>query len=1233
MTVFHEQNLRTNNCILVLTAILFMFCKNPAVAQNNAIKFNGSNDYISFGNDSNLNLKQFTVECWFKRTGLGLTTSTGNLGVIAYPLVTKGLAESDDNNRDLNYFLGIDSVTNVLTADIEEGELQTAPGLNHPTFGNTHISWNVWYHAAITFDANQMSVYLNGQLEMSIGWGVETQSQSIQQAGVASGITSYGLAKGFFQGQIDEVRIWNYTRTIDEIQANINNSFSSPQPGLVGNWTFNETAGDSVYDASGNQITGALFGTGFLRVSGAPLNMDVNVIPDYPSTLAPLNNDTCVAVNNAQLRVHANDTGGDTLVVKYYGRPAHNSPPPFTLVPMPDTQHYVSNMFNGNNEHLKSQTNWIATNRASKNITFVTELGDCVQNGSNINNEIEWMRADTAFSMLEDPVSTGLQEGIPYSVSVGNHDQSGNGNPNGSTIMFNQYFGAARFSGRSYYGGYYGNNFDNHYTLFTASGMDFIEVSLEFDTLANPLVVSWADSIVQLYSNRRAIVTSHNFLENDGTFGNQGQVVYNALKHNPNFFMMLCGHHHGENYRTEVYNGNTVYAILSDYQSRPYGGYAWMKLLEFVPAINKIFVKTYSPFLDKYETDWDSEYTLDYSMTPAFQFLGSTTVTSGIEASFVWSGLEMDSTYEWYAEVSDGKYKRVTELNRFKTNNNEQVYIGNDITQCGGQVSIGTADTNYTYLWSTNSTNSFITVNQTGNYTITATSIAGNCSVKDTVLVTINPIPESYLGPDTVACDHLNLGATIGVNYVYTWQNASNNPDFIAINSGTFSLYIQDSITGCFSSDTIDVIINPLPVVNLGSDITQCGGSVDIGVNTPGNTYLWSTGSTNAIITTSITGQYILTAISTIGGCINADTIIVTINPIPPLNLGVDTAQCGQYILSGTPGSNYLYTWNDGSNQQTLTTTASGTYSLILEDGLTGCNTSDTVNITIYPIPEINLGSNIVQCGGEVIIGNADPLNTYQWSTGSTNSLITVNQSGNYSVTATSNLGACIKSDSINVTINSLPVIDLVSDTSGCGSVNLNVDLGGFYQYNWQNGNNFPLQVVEQSGQYIVMVENILTGCVNSDTTDVEIYPLPIINLGNDTSCVQCDFNLSVQDGYPIYQWSNGSTNHSIHVSAPGIYVVFVTDINGCVARDTILVGTSSIIYPNPVTDYLVVNLPYSPTTATLKIVDDRGRLINFKFVKNETNYIIDCSKFAKGVYVLEVLNGENKQKFKILKQ
>src|SRR5206468_8301455 len=96
-----------------------------------ALDFDGSNDFVTFGQASGLGTATFTIETWFKGEGTGVSTSTGTGGVDAIPLVTKGRAQSEGSNVDMNYFLGIrpsppagcttNCGSNVLVADFEEG--------------------------------------------------------------------------------------------------------------------------------------------------------------------------------------------------------------------------------------------------------------------------------------------------------------------------------------------------------------------------------------------------------------------------------------------------------------------------------------------------------------------------------------------------------------------------------------------------------------------------------------------------------------------------------------------------------------------------------------------------------------------------------------------------------------------------------------------------------------------------------------------------------------------------------------------------------------------------------------------------------------------------------------------------------------------------------------------------------------------------------------------------------
>ena len=141
------------------------------------------------------------------------------------------------------------------------------------------------------------------------------------------------------------------------------------------------------------------------------------------------------------------------------------------------------------------------------------------------------------------------------------------------------------------------------------------------------LVFLWAGDVLTAYSDRRAIVVSHSILNypaGDPTntpFTTWGSTIYEALKVYPNLFLMLCGHNHAEGMRTDVYNGNTVYTLLADYQDLPNGGNGYLRILRFSPDNDTIMVQTYSPTLDSYGSSTimgtnttSAEFVLSYDM-------------------------------------------------------------------------------------------------------------------------------------------------------------------------------------------------------------------------------------------------------------------------------------------------------------------------------------------------------------------------------------------------------------------------------------------------------------------------------------------------------------------------------------------------------------------------------------------------------------------------------------------
>ena len=267
---------------------------------------------------------------------------------------------------------------------------------------------------------------------------------------------------------------------------------------------------------------------------------------------------------------------------------------------LPDTQFY-SKVYAW---IFENQTEWIVQKENEYNIVFVTHLGDIVDT---YNDNNQWRNADNAMRILDNKV--------PYTVLPGNHDMFGNS----SAPIYESYFPASRYENYSYWGGSYDPSSANssspnmnNYQLFSWGGMDFITLSLQYEPPAD--VLSWADNVLNNYSNRRAIISTHSYLNPDGSLTDTGgSEIYNkVVVPENNVFLVLCGHMTESCTRIDNLGGRVVYQLLSDYQDLPNGGNGYLRIMEFVPSESTIYVKTYSPYLDNYMTDPTNQFELSY---------------------------------------------------------------------------------------------------------------------------------------------------------------------------------------------------------------------------------------------------------------------------------------------------------------------------------------------------------------------------------------------------------------------------------------------------------------------------------------------------------------------------------------------------------------------------------------------------------------------------------------------
>lgn len=486
-------------------------------------------------------------------------------------------------------------------------------------------------------------------------------------------------------------------------------------------------------------------------------------------------------------------------------------------------------------------------------------------------------------------------------------------------------------------------------------------------------------------------------------------------------------------------------------------------------------------------------------------------------------------------------------------------------------------------------------------YTAQATYTAcdGTVIVKtDDVLVTPNPgMPTLAIVSTTdVSCSSQG-SATVqgsggsGSGYQYsidngaTWQASGT---FSNLAAGTYNILTQDG-AGCQGG--MAVTINPpagLQPVNAGPDQTVCQGFAVTLTATGSQTYSWNNGVTQGtpFVPTS-TQSYIVTGTDN-NGCIDKDTVLVTVNPLPNVQAGADQNICqGTTVtLSGTGAA--TYTWDNGvTNGVAFTPSATTTYTVTGTDAA-GCQATAQVTVNVSPAPNLQSGSDQTVCAGDAIILNATGATTITWSNGVTNGVSFVpSTTTTYTVTGSNGVG-CDATAQVTVTVNPLPVVSAGSDLVICAGDAIILSGSGAMTYTWSGGVSNGVSFVPTSTQTYTVTGTNAAGCQSSDQVNVTVNPLPIVNAGVDQSACQGQNITLSATGSQNYVWNNGVVDGTPFI--PGstqTFTVTGTDANGCQNSDQVTVTV--VPFPNAdissdvVEGYptLTVNFTNNSTNAT----------------------------------------------------
>lgn len=459
-------------------------------------------------------------------------------------------------------------------------------------------------------------------------------------------------------------------------------------------------------------------------------------------------------------------------------------------------------------------------------------------------------------------------------------------------------------------------------------------------------------------------------------------------------------------------------------------------------------------------------------------------------------------------------------------------------------------------------TNGIITGLSSGDATFTFT-VNGGCSTTSPI-IEVMPLPVVPFQNLTLCMEE---SFTLSPAPSDSWQIHPsdiiifNNNTFTPIKPGSAKLVFSDSSTGC-KSDSIPVIVNPLPQIQLIDSNTICVGSTTSFSPTVGGSWITSAPSIATIngagVVTGISqGQAYFTYTNTQTGCAAKSTKI-NILPIPTINLE-DVAICLGSPIDYLPVLNGSWTAIPTGivsiQDSIITAITPGTVNIIFTDKSTSCQ-ADIFSITIHPSPSIQMSGNDTICIGSTTILTSSLTGSWAGS--------------NFAIADITNIGLITGKSKGTVFFE-------FSSEQGCTASTQNITVNEPEILNITIQNN---QIItgQNSNQYIWY------DCSNNQLIATTLVPAFIPTYNGS-------YYLVIDDGICLNQsecidFTLVSTNDAL---------------------------TSNIkIYPNPVSEVLTINSPIEVLNVVMK--NSLGQTL-----ANTSEIEINVSLFCSGIYLLEI--------------
>jgi hypothetical protein len=462
----------------------------------------------------------------------------------------------------------------------------------------------------------------------------------------------------------------------------------------------------------------------------------------------------------------------------------------------------------------------------------------------------------------------------------------------------------------------------------------------------------------------------------------------------------------------------------------------------------------------------------------------------------------------------------------------------------------------------------------------------------DTIQLRFRQLPPMIsLRADSLTCSGAGAQvAALQVGYRYVWNTGDTTQRIVVTQPGKYRLTAQDGL-GCPIQDSVTISApRPLSVringasqicigqtASLSALVTTSLGQLPVGRlryrwsrNLPADTLPTLVNATAGTYTIFVTGDR---------GCIGQQSLTVTTTTLPALGLPRNPRICpGQRLLLDA-NTGLRVQWSTGDTSRAITVSSPGQIRVRVFGGQ-GCERTDTITVGQYSPPRPGILAGALTCQGlGASLGLSRSYVRYRWSTGDTVRRSTADLPGTYRIAVTDSNG-CAGQDSLVVAVVGSLAVRTGNDALLCQGSDRTLTAqvvggtgqGGNFSYRWSTlglGDTLASLRIRTGGSYSVEVRNG-RGCMGADTIRVQSVPLPVTGLGRTAGlCVGSSRRFGVRPGYAQYSWSTGAVSDSIAIGGPGNYRVLVTDSNGCVRGDTLVVQSIVPILPVLVADTL----------------------------------------------------------------